>query len=339
MLFGVHLSRSVHAMPCSKRARLNGLFAFIVILNVVSASPALAQRSSNGDGDHNKKNECPPETSRPPQNCDDVRRIAYRNALRRGYANTNGNGVPDVMERAYQVGFNDCSTGNAHMACMFNDECTEQHGKLLGMRSQSAWHATTMYKGNNGQQFECDFTPGSSGIFIANRADTRIGPAFPDAGESIDPQYARDGCETNGANTSSLNGGGGIFGGGGGGGSMQDMMMMMAIMRLLQGQQNQDNQQSPTDGQPASNEVIIPTPTMTPTPSPVPTRTSGGRGASSNSSTQISDADIVSTDDDDVREGSSDDQGSASGDTIDDEVAAAETPRTAAWELKREGMF
>jgi hypothetical protein len=246
------------------------------------------------------------------------------------------------MERKYQVGFNDCSTGNAHVACMFNDECTEQHGKLLGMRSQSAWHATTMYRGKNGQQFECDFTPQSSGIFIANRADTRIGTAFPDAGESIDPQYAKDGCPTNGASSSSLNPGGGIFGGGGGGGSMQDMMMMMAIMRLLQGQQNQGNPQSPVDGQdgqPASNEVIIPTPTMTPTPSPVPTRTPDTRKASSSSSTTISDADIVSSDDDEARYGSEDSQGSLNGDNIDDEVTAAETPRTAEWERKREGIF
>lgn len=339
MLFGGNLSRSVHAALCSKRAHVSGLVALLVVLNVVSASPGVAQSSSGGDGDHNKKNECPPETQQPPKNCDDVRRMAYKNALRRGYANTNGNGIPDVMERRYQVGFNDCSTGNAHMACMFNDECTEQHGKLLGMRSQSAWHATTMYKGKNGQQFECDFTPQSSGIFIANRGDTRIGTAFPDAGESIDPQYAKDGCPTNGASTSALNPGGGIFGGGGGGGSMQDMMMMMAIMQLLNGNQNQNSPQSPVDGQPASNEVVIPMPTMTPTPSPVPTRTSDSRGTSSTTSTEMSDADIVSSDEDDVRDDSSDSKGYLNGDTIDDEVTAAETRRTAEWELKREGMF
>jgi hypothetical protein len=198
-----------------------------------------------------------------------------------------------------------------------------------------------MYKGKNGQQFECDFTPQSSGIFIANRGDTRIGPAFPDRGESIDPQYAKDGCETNGASTSSLNGGGGIFGGGGGGGSMQDMMMMMAIMRLLQGQQNQNNQQSPVDGQdgqPASNEVVIPIPTMTHTPSPVPTRMSDIRGMSSNSSTEISDADIVSPEDD-VSDDSADSEGPVNGGDIDEEVTAAQTPRTAEWERKREGMF
>ncbi len=125
----------------------------------------------------------------------------------------------------------------------------------------------------------------------------------------------------------------------GGGGSMQDMMMMMAIMQLLNGNQNQNSPQSPVDGQPGSNEVVIPTPTVTPIPSPVPTRTSDSRGTSSNTSTEISDADIVSSDEDAVRDDSSDSRGSLNGDTIDDEVTAAETPRTAEWERKREGIF
>ncbi len=336
MLLGVHLSDNVRAARRSTRFRVNVLFAFVVALNLVVASTGLAQKSSKGDGDHNEKNECPPETSKPPQNCDDVRRIAYKNALRRGYANTNGNGVPDVMERSYQVGFNDCSTGNAHMACMFNDECTEQHGKLLGMRSQSAWHATTMYKGNNGQQFECDFTPQSSGIFIANRGDTRIGTAFPDAGESIDPQYAKDGCPTNGASSSALNPGGGLFGGGG---SMQDMMMMMAIMQLLNGNQNQNGPQSSVDGQPASSEVVIPTPTSTFTPTPVPTRTTDTKSSSSKSSTVISDAAIVSSQGGASPEVNADSTYRPESEVPDEEPEVGERSRTAEWELKRDGMF
>ena len=336
MLLGVHLLRNARAVHRVTRARVSVLFAFVVAFNLAISSTGLAQKSSKGDGDHNEQNDCPPETQRPPQNCDDVRRIAYKNALRRGYANTNGNGVPDVMERKYQVGVNDCSTGNAHMACMFNDECTEQHGTLKGLRSQSAWHATTMYQGKNGQSFECDFTPGSSGIFIANRADTRIGPAFPDAGEKVDDQYKRDGCIMNGASTSALNPGGGMFGGGG---SMQDMMMMMAIMQLLNGNQNQNGPQSSVDGQPASSEVVIPTPTSTFTPTPVPTRTPDTKSSSSKSSTVISDAAIVSSQGGASPEVNADSTYRPESEVPDEEPEVGERSRTAEWELKRDGMF
>lgn len=336
MMLGVHFSRVAHASHVIRR--VSALVAFIIVLNVAGAVSSAAQDSTKKDGDHNQKDECPPETQQPPRNCDDVRRIAYKNALRRGYANANGNGIPDVMERRYIVNVNDCSTGNAHMACMFNDACTEQHGTLKGLRSQSAWHATTMYQGKNGQSFECDFTPGSSGIFIANRRDTRIGPAFPDRGESIDPQYAKDGCITNGASTSALNPGGGMFGGGGG--SMQDMMMMMAIMQLLQGQKNQNNAQPSTDGQPANNEVVIPTPTPSPTPTPVPTRTLDTHKGTTKSSTATSDSGIVSP-------GMDNSNGDSLTSAEDDEESeygiegarSSDTLPEAEWEEKRDGMF
>jgi hypothetical protein len=335
MLFGVPLSRNVKAARHSAITRVSVRFAVIVALNLVVASTGLAQNSSEGEGDHNKENECPPETRQPIKNCDDVRRIAYANALRRGYANINGNGIPDVMERPYQVGWNDCSTGNAHVACMFNDECTEEQGMLLGLRSQSAWHATVLYRGRNGQEFECDFTPQSSGIFIRDRADTQVGLAFPDWGESIDPQYAEDGCVTNGASTTALNPGGGLFGGGGG--SMQDMMMMMAIMRLFNGNQDQSSPLSSVDGQPASSEVVIPTPTFTPTP--VPTPASDTKSSSSKPSTAISDAAIVSSPGGSSSEVSADFTHRIESEELDDEQEFAEKPRTAEWELKRDGMF
>lgn len=336
MLLGVHLLRNARAVHRATRARVSVLFAFVVALNLAISSTGLAQKSSEGDGDHNEQNDCPPETQKPPQNCDDVRRIAYGNALRRGYANINGNGIPDVMERPYQVGWNDCSTGNAHMACMFNDDCTEQHGMLLGLRSQSAWHATVLYRGRNGQDFECDFTPQSSGIFIRDRADTQVGLAFPDSGESIDPQYAKDGCVTNGASTTALNPGGGLFGGGG---SMQDMMMMMAIMQLLNGKQNQNSPQSSVDGQPASSEVVIPAPTPTFTPTPVPTGTPDTKGSSSKSSTVISDAAIVSSRGEASYEAGADSTHLIEPEVPDEEQEVVESSRTAEWELKRDGMF
>lgn len=341
MVLGVQFSRRAHALHAAFGASFKILVALVVAVNVWTALPALAQGSSQGEGTHNKRDECPPETQQPPRNCDDVRRIAYRNALRRGYANANGNGIPDVMERPYIVNWNDCSTGNAHMACMFNDPCTEQHGTLMGLRSQSAWHATTMYKGKNGQSFECDFTPGSSGIFIANRGDTRIGQAFPDRGESIDPQYAKDGCETNGASSSALNPGGGMFGGGGG--SMQDMMMMMAIMQMLQGQKNQNNAQPSIDGQPANSEVVIPTPTPSPSPTPVPTRTPDTRKATkmsvtTKSSTAISDAGIVSPDASRSTSDSSIEEDEESGYSIEGATTTEALPE-AEWEEKRDGMF
>ena len=335
MLFGVPLSRNVKAARHSTITRVSVLSAVIVALNLVVASTGLAQNSSEGDGDHNEQDECPPETRQPIKNCDDVRRIAYANALRRGYANINGNGIPDVMERPYQVGWNDCSTGNAHVACMFNDECTEEQGMLLGLRSQSAWHATVLYRGKNGQEFECDFTPQSSGIFIRDRADTQVGLAFPDWGESIDPQYAKDGCVTNGASTTALNPGGGLFGGGGG--SMQDMMMMMAIMQMLNGDQNQTSPQSSLEGQPASSEIVIPTPTPTFTPTSAPTPVSDATSSSSKSSTAISDAAIVSSQGEASHEASADFTHRLEG--LDDQEVLAEKSRTAEWELKRDGMF
>jgi hypothetical protein len=337
MMLGFHCSRVAHASHAIRRVSVRALFATVIVLNMAAALPAEAQNSTASDGDHNQKDECPPETEQPPQNCNDIRRIAYKNALRRGYVNTNGNGVPDVMERGYRVGFNDCSTGNAHMACMFNDPCTEKHGELLGMRSNSAHHATTLYRGNDGKEFECDFTPQSSGIFIRNRRDARVGPAFPDRGESIDPQYAKDGCETNGASTSLLNPGGGLFGGGG---SMQDMMMMMMIMQLLNGQNNQNDNQPSPDNQSTNNEVIVPTPTQSPTPTPVPTRTPDTRTGTTSTSTTFSDAGIVSVERDSsiVESLASAEDDVESGDSVDESIGSGPLPK-AEWEEKRDGMF
>jgi hypothetical protein len=64
MLLGVHLSDNVRASRRSTRFRVNVLLAFVIACSLVVASPALAQNSSKGDGDHNEKNECPPETSK-----------------------------------------------------------------------------------------------------------------------------------------------------------------------------------------------------------------------------------------------------------------------------------
>jgi hypothetical protein len=339
MLFGVPLSRNVKAARHSAITRVSVRFAVIVALNLVVASTGLAQNSSEGEGDHNKENECPPETRQPIKNCDDVRRIAYKNAIRRGYADNDGNGTPDVMERTYQRNWNDCTTGNAHVACMFNDECTEEHGSLKGNRSDMDRHASAQYVGKNGQSFECDFTPQSSGIFIADNPDTRRGTAFPDPGESMDPQYARDGCPLNGANTSLVNPGGGIFGGGGSG--SMDMAMMLAIMQMLNGGQNQTSPQSAVDGEPASNEVVIPTPTPTPTPtpSPEPTRNTATQASSSKSSTVISDAAIVSPQAGTAQETSADVTHRIEGGIFDDEQGSTKKSGTAEWEVKREGLF
>jgi hypothetical protein len=174
------------------------------------------------------------------------------------------NGIPDVMERPYQVGFNDCSTGNAHVACMFNDECTAEFGQLEGMRSNSARHATTLYRGADGTEFECDFTPGSSGIFIRSNADTRVGPAFPDPTESIDPAYD---CERNGAGYSPLNAGGAS------GGMPGNLATMLALLQLMQNSRNNQLAQGPPsqneEGNGRGDNVIsFPTPTPTPTQRP-----------------------------------------------------------------------
>jgi hypothetical protein len=344
MLQGFNFFRAINASHGSKKAGYGGL-GLVLVLSVVvvglsCSTPVLAQKKS--EGDHNQ-NDCPPETKKPMNNCNDVRQAAYALALKRGYTNSTGNSIPDVMERQYRVGWNDCSTGNAHMACMFNDPCTSDKGELQGMRSQSAWHATTMFKGKDGKSFECDFTPQSSGIMIANRGDTRIGPAFPDAGESMDPQYQKDGCPMNGA-TTALNPGG-MFGGGGGigggGGSMQDMMMMMMLMQLLKGQQNQNGSQPAIDGQPATDEVVVPTPTPTPTPKPkrIPTVVApSSSGGPSKSSTTMSDAGIVaaSVDHSSDEDGSSLNSASKEGGSGGAEVNKLPT---AAWEEKRGDLF
>lgn len=306
-------------------------------LRDLSRSPGMSNTSKGGvKGEHNKADECPPGTDQPPRNCDDVRRIAYKLAAKKGYQMSGG--TPTVMTRRYIRGFNDCSTGNAHVACMFNDSCTAPHGELLGLRSRAAYHATTLWKGKDGSQFECDFTPDSSGIFIANRGDTRVGPAFPDPGESIDPAYD---CEKNGASSSALNPG--MFGGGGGGGSLQDMAILGAIMSLLNGQQNgqqedsqQENQTQPSTppNQEANNPVVV----LTPTPTPTAIATTGPRATTS----AASDSGIVSW----GSSGSSDD---AAISEDEDEKEASETPKpnggtteaptNAVWEERRGSMF
>ncbi len=156
---------------------------------------ARASHATSGSAHSQGRSYCPPGTDISPRNCDDVRRIASDLGVLRGYLDEDRDGVPDVLERPYVIRFNDCSTGNAHVACMFNHPCTAPHGKLLGLRSVSAHHATVLFVGSNGRSFECDFTPQSSGRFIGERTDTQVGPAFPDPGESLDPAYD---CERNG---------------------------------------------------------------------------------------------------------------------------------------------
>jgi hypothetical protein len=146
------------------------------------SSSRSSSSSSSGAGD-----DCPPESKIPPKNCEDVRKIAFILAKRKGYAMSGGR--PFVMQLPYERGLNDCSTANAHMACMFNDACTSGLGKLLGLRSQAAYHATVLFKGTDGTEFECDFTPGGTGIFIVHNPDTMMGPAYPDYGEHLDPAY------------------------------------------------------------------------------------------------------------------------------------------------------
>lgn len=230
-------------------------------------------KESKKSGDHNTdQRDCPPGM-RMPRNCDDVERMAHRLAVKKkGYMDGSEfgrNGIPDVMERPYLVNQNDCSTGNAHMACMFNDECTAEFGELLGMRSNSARHATTLFRGKDGTEFECDFTPESSGIMIRHNADTMVGEAFPDPGEHMDPAYN---CAMNGANYSALNAGG-----------MNDLATMLALLQLLQQMQNNDSNQD-DEAQYYGSPTPTPTPALsTPTPAPTatPTATPGGFFASS----------------------------------------------------------
>lgn len=252
------------------------IVALPLALVIVGLAPwlvgdALAQ-TGGGPVDGFQTPDCPPETkSGPPRNCADVRRMAYALATKKkGYADVSGKkGVPDTMERPYERNRNDCTTGNAQAACMFNDECTAEYGQLLGLRSDSACHATVMYQGKDGTKFECDFTPQSSGIFIMNNRDTQVGEAFPDAGESVDPAYD---CVMNGANTRALN----PFGGGGGGG-MMDTMMQLMLLKLLQDMFNQ--QQNPaappgvSPGPTIAPPINTPTPTATITPAATATQT------------------------------------------------------------------
>jgi hypothetical protein len=221
------------------------------LVQVSFVERTLAQQLSDGFQFAN----CPPETRQKPRNCQQVAQIAYALATKKkGYADAGGNGIPDVMERRYVENVNDCSTGNAHAACMFNDPCTAPIGRLMGLRSNSARHATVLFEGTDGNKFECDFTPDTSrsGIPIAHRPDTRIGPAFPDPGESMDPAYD---CLMNGANTRPLN----AFGGGGG--ALQSSIMAL-LMQMLQ---QQLAKQTPAPS-PAADVPSIQTPTPTPTP-------------------------------------------------------------------------
>ena len=306
-------------------------------LRDLSRSPGISNTSKGGTkGEHNKTDECPPGTDQPPQNCDDVRRIAYKLAAKKGYQ-MSGN-APTVMTRRYVRGFNDCSTGNAHVACMFNDSCTAPHGELLGLRSRSAYHATTLWKGKDGSQFECDFTPDSSGIFIANRGDTKVGPAFPDPGESIDPAYD---CEKNGASSSALNPG--MFGGGGGGGSLQDMAILGALMSLLNGQQNgqQDGSQPENPAQPSpppNLEEEKPVVVLTPTPTPTAVQTADPKATK----IPAADSGIVSSDRSvptDTSESSTDADDEENIETPAPNNGTKDDRPNAVWEERRGSMF
>jgi hypothetical protein len=238
--------------------------ALVLTLSSV-VTPELAYSIPNFSGGGGREDgfeaqDCPPETQRRPEDCEDVERAAYALAMKKGYADGDGNGIPDVMESGYRYNENDCTTGNAHVACMFNDECTAQWGELKGLRSNSAHHATTMFVGADGQQMECDFTPGGGAGLIGDNADTTMGDAVPDAGESMDPAYV---CKMNGANYGALNPGGKF-----GGSSMQNMMMMMMLMQLLQQMQNQKQNQNQNAVPTQAPQVVIVTATPTPTPTP-----------------------------------------------------------------------
>lgn len=238
------------------------------------------------DKGHNEEQKKCPEGLREPRNCNDVRRMAYKMAKVKGYK-MGSDDIPNVMQRPYRINKNDCSTGNAHVACMFNDECTEEFGKLKGMRSNSAHHATTMFVGKNGKKFECDFTPQSSGIFIRKNADTMIGDAVPDPGESMDPAYD---CKLNGANFSAL----GEGGAGGGAGGMSSMMSLLTLMSLLQGM----NQQPPPPPSLISQPEAPLPPVIEETPTPIPTAVATATSAqerSANASESKPIADVVST--------------------------------------------
>jgi hypothetical protein len=292
---------------CAALSSLRGTHAifritmFAVLAFVTAASPANCQERTG----HNKPQEECPEGMRAPRNCNDIRQMAYKLARAKGYRMGSDN-VPDVMQHRYQEGVNDCSTGNAHVACMFNGKCTENLGTLKGLRSNSAKHATTLFVGKDGTRFECDYTPGSGGIFIRRNSDTIVGDATPDPGESMDPAYN---CKLNGANFSALNGGdyGGSQSSGGGIDSLSSLLLLMSLL------QNQQPAQTPVGPQ------IIQLPSdPTPTPTPTPTTSSTGSPAET--------ADLLK------RTSESKDVPPAA-----DVVSGANA--TAAWDAPRKGMF
>jgi hypothetical protein len=134
--------------------------------------------------------ECPPGIDVVPRNSDEVLAIAYKLALKKGFRDQNGDCIPDVMQEPYQICVNDCSTASFHMWCLFNDPCTANLGTLWTLRSESAQHSTNLFRPNDGEEFECDFTSQSPGLSISHNNDTTIGRSGPDEGESIDPASA-----------------------------------------------------------------------------------------------------------------------------------------------------
>lgn len=280
------------------RTGLQGILGVTFLsLAVLLAHPSPARCIE--EGQHNKQQEKCPEGMREPRNCNDIRQMAYKLARVKGYKMGSDN-IPNVMQRRYIANRNDCTTGNAHIACMFNDECTEQFGKLKGLRSNSAYHATTMFVSKSGKKFECDFTPQSSGIFIRKNADTVIGDAVPDAGESMDPAYD---CKLNGANFSPLGEGEGGLGGGG----MNSLATLLMLMSMLQNQQQQ--QPPPPMSQPEPE--LPPEPTLTPTPTPTSSPLLAGSSLDDSSASKVTPA----------------------GDVVSGIKA------TAAWDAPRDGMF
>lgn len=245
LLLGADVPQA-HALPPSKESPVSQDWAKIQSL-LESINGQI-----NGHMGEQSTDDCPPQTKRPPTNCDDVLEMARVLGIRKGYEDADGDGTPDVLRKRYEAHYFDCTTGNAHVECMFNDACTEQWGELLMLRSNSARHATSVFVAKDGSRFECDFTPDSGGIYIMNRPDVRVGPGFTDGGEYHDPAYN---CLRGNGGSRALNPGG-ILG-----------KLSPALLGQLLSQLNQSKQGSPTP-------TLTPTPAPTLTPTPTPTATS-----------------------------------------------------------------
>jgi hypothetical protein len=198
-------------------------------------------------GAHNEKETPAPEDPPPIYDRQELLRLHDKFAIEKlGFADINGNGIPDYRE-FYRVNYHDCASHSATF-----DYILEEMGKAGVLNKQQAFGAGQIRGGSHAANWVpgigvVDVTPiRVGGGFVASQGQPWYGfprgtmfyqQGYPDAGEFTFAGYKGPMARTiPGVPMPGTGGGdGGLFGGGGGGGSGN---MMGMLGQLLAGKNN-----------------------------------------------------------------------------------------------------